>query len=204
VRYTTNNLTIVEGLEVIRRRPSMYIGAADSEGSSLCPRLLEVTLNGVVDDVPAPSAIRVTRFRDGTLTIAWDGAPLPIGASQLVPNAVAHPDLYRFFLHLHSAEQRLGFSGAIVNALSERLVVSTVHEGDRYRVVFSRGMLVSLLAQAPCEVPLGSNWLTFLPDNDLLGAAVSSAESEEIVARFASRHLALTILDRSSDEADWY
>jgi DNA gyrase subunit B len=204
VRYTTNNLTIVEGLEVIRRRPSMYIGAGVSEGSSPCPRLLEVALNGVVDDVPAPSAIRVTRWRDGAFTIAWDGEPLPIGASQLVPNAVAHPELYGFFLYLHSAEQRLAFSGAFVNALSNRLVVSTVHEGERYRVVFSKGMLVSLLAKAPCEVPLGSNWLTFLPDNDLLGAAVSSAESEEIVARFASRHVAITIQDRSSDEADWY
>ena len=60
------------------------------------------------------------------------------------------------------------------------------------------------LAQAPCEVPLGSNWLTFLPDNDLLAAAVSSAESEEIVARFASRHVAIAIQDRSTDEADWY
>lgn len=204
MRYTTNNLTIVEGLEVIRRRPSMYIGAGVSEGSSLCPRLLEVGLDGVVDDVPAPSAIRVTRWRDGAFTIAWDGEPLPIGASQLVPNAVAHPDLYRFFLYLHSPEQRLGFSGAIVNAVSERLVVSTVHEGERYRAVFSRGMVVSLLAKAPCEAPLGSNWLTFVPDYDLLGATVSRAEFEEIVARFASRHAALTICDRSDDQADWY
>ena len=117
MRYTTNNLTIVEGLDLIRRRPSMYIGAVDSEGSSLCPRLLEVALHGVVDDVPARSAIRVTRWRNGVFTIAWDGESLPIGASQLVPNAVAHPDLYRFFLYLHRPEQRLGFSGAIVNAL---------------------------------------------------------------------------------------
>jgi DNA gyrase/topoisomerase IV subunit B len=82
-----------------------------------------------------------------------------------------------------SAQRRLAFSGAIVNALSERLVVSTVHEGERYRVVFSKGMLVSLLAKAPSEVPLGTNWLTFLPDGDLLGGAVSSAEAAEIVTR---------------------
>jgi DNA gyrase subunit B len=204
VRYTTNDLAIVEGLEVIRRRPSMYIGAGVPEGSSLCPRLVEAALNGVVDDVPAPSAIRVTRWRDGAFTIAWDGEPLPIAASQLVPIAVAHPELYGFFLHLHSAEQRLAFSGTIVNALSERLVVSTVHEGERYRVVFSKGMLVSLLAEAPCEVPLGINWLTFLPDRGLLGGAVSSAEAAEIVTRVGARHAALTIRDRSSDEANWY
>lgn len=157
-----------------------------------------------VDDVPAPSVIRVTRWRDGVFTIAWDGGPLPIGASQLGPMAVAHPELYRFFLYLHSAEQRLAFSGAIVNALSERLVVSTVHEGERYRVVFAKGMLVSLLAKATCEVPLGTNWLTFLPDGDLLGAAVSSAEAAEVVTRVGTRHAALTIRDRSSDEANWY
>ena len=92
MRYTTNDLAIIEGLEVIRWRPSMYIGAGVAEGSSLCPRLVEAALNGVVDDVPAPSAIRVTRWRDGVFTIAWDGEPLPIGASQLVPIAVAHPE----------------------------------------------------------------------------------------------------------------
>jgi len=204
VRYTNKDLTIVEGLEVIRRRPSMYIGAGVSEGSSLCPRLLEAALNGVVDDMPAPSAVRVTRWRDGAFTIAWDGEPFPIGTSQPLPVAVPHPELYRFFLYLHNAEHRLAFSGAIVNALSERLVVSTVHDGERYRAVFSRGMLVSLLAKAPCQVPLGSNWLTFLPDSDLLGGAVSSAESAEIVTRVGSRRALVSIEDRSSDEADWY
>jgi hypothetical protein len=182
----------------------MYIGAGVFEGSSLCPRLVEAALSGVVDDVPAPSAIRVTRWRDGAFTIAWDGEPLPIETSPLLPVAVPHPELYRFFLYLHSAEQRLAFSGAIVNALSERLVVSTVHEGERYRAVFSKGMLVSLLAKAPCEVPLGSNWFTFLPDGDLLGGAVSSAESAEIVARVGSRTALVTIQDRPSDAADWY
>ncbi len=74
MRYTNKDVTIVEGLEVIRRRPSMYIGAGVSEGSSLCPRLLEAALNGLWTTCP-----RLRPGSDGAFTIAWDGEPLPIG-----------------------------------------------------------------------------------------------------------------------------
>src|SRR6186713_2489020 len=181
--YQTNGVTILEGLEPIRRRPTMYIGAGIPEGASLCGRLLEVAVDCVATDRPVPSEIRLTRWRDGAFTVARDGEPLPIEPVELLSGAVPHPALYGLFLYLFDAEQRLGFSGAILNALSERLVVSTVHGAERYRAVFAKGVVVSLLRKESCETPLATNWMTFLPDCALLGHAVDAAEAEQILVR---------------------
>jgi hypothetical protein len=189
----------------------MYIGSSALDGSP-CGKLVEVALDGVVTDTPTPSAVRLLRWKGGVFTIAFDGEPLPVGPFVELgePSNLAgakddpHPALYRCFMHLGAAPRSLAFAGAILNALCERLVVSTVSGGERYRVVFSRGMLVSLLAKAPCDEPLGTAWLTFLPDMSVVDGSVSATQGDEIVKRVAAGRLSITYQDRSSEEADWF
>lgn len=202
--YTTQGgLTIIEGLDVVRRRPTMYIGAGLSSDSLLCARLVEVVLDAAASDVPAPTAVRLILWKEGVFTVAWDGEPLPVAPLAVSNNAVPHPELYYHFMYMRRSDQRLGFTGAILNALSERLCVCTMNGGERYRAVFSRGHLVVLLSKAPCDAPLGTNCMTFVPDATVTPGAASVADAEELTRRVAGARPFVTFEDRSSVDAGW-
>ena len=137
---TRDGLTILEGLEPIQRRPAMYIGAAEP-GRSLSHRLLEGLVEAIAGDTPPPQEIRVGLWSGSALTVAWDGVPLPIEPFDRSGEGVSHPALYQLFMHLAAGTPPFDrfFFGAILNALSERLVVSTMHGDHRYRAVFAKG-----------------------------------------------------------------
>ncbi len=150
---TPEGITVLEGLECIRVRPAMYIGS-EEPGHSLRKRLLELVVDRVARDTPRPEELRLILWRQGVMTVAYDGAPIPIEPFARPVDGVAHPLFYKFFMDLSVGAEPFGRTlafGATLNALSERLVVSTIHGKDRYRAIFSRGMVVSLLARSWCE-----------------------------------------------------
>jgi DNA gyrase/topoisomerase IV subunit B len=201
---TRDGITIIEA---VRRRPVMYIGP-EEPGRSLRSRLLEVVVGELAEDGPKPREIRVALWRDGAMTVAYDGDPIPIEPFSRSVNEIAHPHFYEFFLYLHpgGVPTPLAF-GAVLNALSERLVVSTMHGGNRYRAVFSRGMVVSLLARSPCETPLGTTWFTFRPDESIVtGAPLTESEARAAVGRVTRdfSDVPIAIHDRSTETADWF
>ena len=159
---TKDGITVLEGLMAVRHRPAMYIGA-EEPGHSLPTRILEFVADGVAHDTPTPEEVRILLWREGAITVAYDGAPIPIEPFSRPVNGVEHPAFYQFFMYLFAGadpfHRSLAF-GAILNALSEQLVVSTMHGGDRYRAVFSQGMIVSLLTRTHCASPLGTTWVT--------------------------------------------
>ncbi|WP_315779953.1 MULTISPECIES: hypothetical protein [unclassified Bradyrhizobium] len=199
-----DGLTIIEGLEPIQRRPTMYIGA--TSGRSPSCRLLEVLVDAIANDAPAPQEIRVLLWSGSVITVAWDGVPLPI--EPLSDEGVSHPALYYLFMNVAAGAPPLGrfFFGAILNALSERLVVSTMHDDRRYRIVFSRGTVVALLKATTCCQPLGTTWITFRPDTAIIGGdAVTWADMQHIVASTERQGSPrFCIEDHSSEEAHWY
>src|SRR5262245_64328267 len=152
-----HGITILEGLDPVRLRPAMYIGGEDVHPSPRV-RLREYAVSEIAHE--RPQEVRILLWREDAVTIAYDGSPLPIEPFGLPVDGVSHPALYQSFMYL-----LVGTSAfrAVLNALCERLVVSTVHDGHRYRVVFSKGMLVTLLGRAHYDRPLGITWLTFRP-----------------------------------------
>lgn len=170
----------------------MYIGAPTPA------HLVEAVVMNIAIGTPRPRAVRVLLFGENAVTVAIDGEPLSI---ELVGD-VPHPALYALFLHLTDIARSLGHAGCLANALSSRLVVSTVHDGVRYRAAFSRGGLVSLLARVPCEEALGNNWLTFEPDAAILAGALTFGEVQAVVARRGGE-VAITASDRTHESADW-
>lgn len=206
---TSQGITVLEGLEAVRHRPAMYIGA-DEPGRSLRTRLLEWVVDGVAHDTPIPEEVRVVLWRDGAMTVAYDGEPIPIEPFSRPVDGVAHPVFYQFFVGLMARgdpfQRTLSF-GAVLNALSDRLVVSTMHGGERYRAVFSQGLIASLLARTSCETPLGTTWLTFLPDATLIaGEPLTRDDAEGVAERVAQEAggVKVSVDDRTSEEADWY
>src|SRR5215467_13585354 len=199
-------ITILEGLEAVRRRPALYIG-----GEELHPSRRVRLLASVVDEIAhEPQAeVRILLWCEDAVTIAYDGSPLPIEPFSRPVDGVAHPALYESFMYLFAGGMLpFGTSafGPVLNALSERLVVSTMHAGDRYRVVFSKGSIVSLLCRSHCDRPLGITWLTYRPDTTIIaGEALSSGEVRGIAERVGLKTecVRIRIEDRMTEDADW-
>lgn len=198
---TSSGITVFEGLEAIRRRPAMYIGGEDADRSPRV-RLLEYAVSEIAHE--RPQEIRILLWREDAVTIAHDGSPLPIEQFFLQADGVSHPALYRSFMYL-----LVGASAfhAVLNALSEQLVVSTMHAGHRYRVVFSKGMIVTLLGRAHCDRPLGVTWLTFRLDATIVaGELFTSGEVLRIAERVGpnTEGVRIRVEDRMTEDADWY
>ncbi|PDT74685.1 hypothetical protein [Bradyrhizobium sp. C9] len=202
--YTMRDITIIEGLDAIRRRPDMYIGATERDRSSaLC--LSNALVDAITNLEPSPQEVLVQLWSESTITVAWDAAPLPISPFTPIGGRVPHPAIYEIFLYMRAGVPLFEpfFIGAVLNALSERLVVSTVHDGQRYRVSFSKGKLVSLLDAASCDRPPGTNWLTFSPHVAAIGGApLTWADIENL--RVTQGSTRLSIEDHSSERADWW
>jgi DNA gyrase subunit B len=202
---TASRITIIEGLEAPRRRPAMYIGEETAD-ISLTARLVEFALDAVVTDTPSPSNVGLLMWNDNVFTIVLDGEPLPVAPGAERADDIPHPELYDFFMRLCAGgrSRALKCAGGVLNALSERLVVSTMSGGQRYRAAFGKGSLVSLLTKATITVPLGASWLTFRPDPSIVTGALTVAQGTEIVERVAKGSAHVGFEDRTADEADWW
>jgi len=199
VRYDAASITVLTGLEAVRRRPAMYIGGEDVHPNPSV-RLLEATVKGIIDE--RPQEVRILLWREGAVTIAYDGEPLPIEPFSLPTDGVPHPALYRSFLSMPMGPL---YFCAVLNALSERLVVSTMHAGKCYRVVFAKGGIVSLLRRTYCKRPLGTTWLTYLCDMTMLpGDALTPEDVRGVIERIErdSEGVAIRFEDRMTEDAD--
>ena len=204
---TRDGVSMIEGLEAVRRRPEVYLGAEPSERTP-STRLLELVVGGLAKDTPPPSEIRVTVCNDAVV-VACDGKPFPVEPYTKGTSDLPHPALYAFFRTLVAGGESLGRTlafGGVLNALSERLVVSTMHGDQRYRAVFSRGNLVTMLSRSRCATPLGAIWLTYRRDDTKVGgAALTVTEAQAVAQRvMQSTGVRIHVYDRVADEPDWY
>jgi hypothetical protein len=184
----------------------MYIGA-EEPGRSPSHRLLEGLIDAIAHDTPPPQEIRLGLWSESAITVAWDGAPLPIEPVDPSGKGVLHPALYQLFMYVAAGTPPFGrfFFGAILNALSERLVVSTMHGDRRYRVAFAKGMVATLLQPASCGRPLETIWFAFRPDTAIIGGGpVTWADLQHIAERIGRQGgLRIRVDDHSGEEADW-
>jgi DNA gyrase subunit B len=203
---TSDGITVLRGLEAVRRRPHLYIGPETADRSQRA-RLLEAVLSSIT--VERPQEVRVLLWREGAITVAYDGPPLPIEPFSVPADGVSHPALYRWFMYLLAGAGPSGMLvfGAALNALSERLVVSTMHDGHRYRVVFSKGMLETLLSREHCDRPLGITWLAFCPDTTIIAGEVLTLGDVQRIAEGVGQSaegVPIRVEDRTTEDADWY
>jgi DNA gyrase subunit B len=204
---TKDGIILRSWFEAVRLRPGMYVGA-DNTGRSTPALLLRAVLDTVACDTPPPQEIRALLWRDQAVTVAFDGTPLPIDPFRATAEAVPHPALYHLFLQYGVAPfgRSVPF-GPFLNALSERLIVSTMRDSRRYRVVFSKGMVVTLLAHATCDRPLGTTWLTYRPDATIIaGEPLTAADAETIAERIrqGAKGVRILVEDHMNEDADWH
>lgn len=203
--HDPRDIDVVEDLQAIRNRPEMYVGAADAK-HSMGRRLVELATLNVAADAPPPLAVRLIAWSERVFTVGFDGEPLPIGPYSM-PHDVSHPELYRLFMYLGVGGSHVGLGGAVLNALSERLHVCTLHGGDRYAASFRRGGLYGLLGKTrPAVESFGTSWMTFKPDETVVPGVVSFAEAREIIAELEERFpdVGLSAIDRTDEKPYWF
>lgn len=143
--YTARHLSVLEGLEAVRKRPGMYIGSTDSRGLMHC--LWEIIDNSVDEALGGhASTIRVVLHADTSVTVEDDGRGVPVDVEPktgLSGVEVVYTKLHaggKFGGGSYTASGGLhGVGASVVNALSARLDVDVDRGGKTYRMTFHRG-----------------------------------------------------------------
>ncbi|MBS6947746.1 MAG: DNA topoisomerase IV subunit B [Bifidobacterium scardovii] len=143
--YGADSLTVLEGLDAVRKRPGMYIGTTDSQGLMHC--LWEIIDNSVDEALAgACDRITVTLHTDGSVEVADNGRGIPVDVEPktgLTGVEVVLTKLHagaKFGNASYNAAGGLhGVGSSVVNALSSRLDVEVDRDGKTHHMAFHQG-----------------------------------------------------------------
>jgi DNA gyrase subunit B len=152
--YTAKDITVLEGLEPVRKRPGMYIGGVGSTG--LHHLVWEILDNGVDEAMNGyASNIAVTLHADGSsITIADDGRGIPVDRHARTKKSAL--EVIFTFLHAggkfeqgsyKTAGGLHGVGASVVNALAKELVATVKRDGHRWEQRFRQGKAAGPLKQ---------------------------------------------------------
>ena len=182
--YDANSISILEGLEAVRKRPGMYIGSVSTKG--LNHLIYEIVDNSVDEHLAGYcSKIYVTLEKDGTAVITDNGRGIPVGINA----KTGLPAVEVVFTMLHAGGKfgdggykisggLHGVGASVVNALSEWLEVTIKKDGVVYRQRYERGKVMYPLEQiGTCRKNDTGTSVRFLPDGDIFDKTYFKAEA---------------------------
>ncbi|MFQ6127933.1 MAG: DNA topoisomerase (ATP-hydrolyzing) subunit B [Thermoplasmata archaeon] len=170
--YREEDIVVLESLQAIRKRPSMYIGSTDDRGLH---HLVYEVVDNSIDEAMAEACknIGVLLGKDGSVTVVDDGRGIPIGP---------HPKFKKSALEIVMTKLHAGgkfdrktykVSGglhgvglSVVNSLSEWLEVSVHREGKEWSQRYERGKPVGEVKPVR-EVDGTGTIITFKPDSEI-------------------------------------
>ena len=143
--YGAESLTVLEGLDAVRKRPGMYIGTTDSQGLMHC--LWEI-IDNAVDEALAGACnhIIVTLHDDGSVEVADNGRGIPVDVEPKTKLTGVEVVLTKLHAGAKFGNSSYGASGglhgvgsSVVNALSSRLDVEVDRDGKIHHMAFHQG-----------------------------------------------------------------
>jgi DNA gyrase subunit B len=215
--YGEADITVLEGLEAVRKRPGMYIG---STGPTGLHHLVWEVVDNSVDEAMAGRANRidVTLLADGGCRVSDDGAGIPVGPHPKYPKQ-STAEIVLTTLHAGGKFGGKGYqvSGglhgvgvSVVNALSSRLVLDIDRDGQHWEAEFEKGgklkSKVHATGPAPKDRSTGEprtgTTVTFWPDASVFDEtefrAQTVMERMQIMA-FLNKGLEMRFFDERTD-----
>jgi DNA gyrase subunit B len=168
-RYDASSITVLEGLEPVRRRPAMYIGSTGPAG--VFNLVVEVVQNAVDEAMAGHcSAIDVVVHPDGSVEVSDDGRGIPVDA---LPSGRSAAEVVLTTLHAGGkfGSDAYGAAGGLhgvgvscVNALSSSLALDITRDGGAWRARFERGAVVEPLVRLATHTGGSGTRIRFQPD----------------------------------------
>jgi len=206
--YDATNIQVLEGLEAVRKRPSMYIGSIDGRGLH---HLVYEVVDNSIDEALAGycSEIEVSLNLDGTVTVQDNGRGIPVEfhpkykkSALEVVMTILHAggkfdkDTYKVSGGLH------GVGVSVVNALSEKIEVEVSRDGKIHYQRYDRGNPVDDVIEIGNASGTGTK-ITFKPDSTIFETVKFNFET--LVTRlrelaFLNKGIKISISDNRSDE----
>jgi DNA gyrase subunit B len=206
--YGDEQIQVLEGLEAVRKRPSMYIGTTSSRGLH---HLVYEIMDNSIDEALAGycDLIQVIINKDNSITNIDNGRGIPVGmhpqmgiSTLEVVHTVLHAggkfggEGYNVSGGLH------GVGASVVNALSEWMEVKVMRDGKIYRQKYERGVPVTKVEViGDCEKD--GTITTFKPDPEIFDEIVFDYET--LLKRFRelaflNRGLTIKLIDDRNEE----
>ncbi|GHF43224.1 DNA gyrase subunit B [Streptomyces mashuensis] len=208
--YDASAITVLEGLDAVRKRPGMYIGSTGERGLH---HLVYEVVDNSVDEALAGYAdtIDVTILPDGGVRVVDNGRGIPVG---IVPSE-GKPAVEVVLTVLH-AGGKFGGGGyavsgglhgvgvSVVNALSTRVAVEIKTDGHRWTQDYKLGVPTAPLQQNEATDETGTS-VTFWADGDIFETTEYSFETlsrrfQEMA--FLNKGLTLSLTDERPDHVD--
>jgi DNA gyrase subunit B len=209
--YDAQDITVLEGLEAVRKRPGMYIGSTGAMGLH---HLVYEVVDNSVDEALAGfcTKVSVTVHPDNSVTVTDNGRGIPVAMME----KEGLPAVQVVLTVLHSGG-KFGEGGgykvsgglhgvgvSVVNALSEQLKVEVRRDGHVYTQEYSRGTPLSELVEGEELAPDAETGttITFLPDAEVfetLDLDFLTLEERLRETAFLTRGLEISIVDERAE-----
>ncbi|GAA4907972.1 DNA topoisomerase (ATP-hydrolyzing) subunit B [Tessaracoccus lubricantis] len=201
--YDADQISVLEGLEAVRKRPGMYIGSTGERGLH---HLVYEIVDNSVDEALAGycDSIEVELLEGGGVRVKDNGRGIPVKEHPVekIPTVtlvltVLHAGGkfgdggYKVSGGLH------GVGSSVVNALSERMIVDVRRDGHRWHQEFEYGVPVTELERMEATEETGTT-ITFFPGRDIFETTVFNYETLATRFRemaFLTKGLRLSLMD---------
>ncbi|MCM0599366.1 DNA topoisomerase IV subunit B [Periweissella fabalis] len=207
--YSEDSITVLEGLEAVRKRPGMYIGSTDGRGLH---HLVYEIVDNAVDEALAGygDTIAVTIHADNSITVVDHGRGMPVG---MHASGKPTPEVILTVLHAGGKFGQGGYKtsgglhgvgSSVVNALSEALTVTIVRDGQKYQEEFvNGGTPVGTLENLGKTKEHTGTTLTFKPDPKIFSTTVYNFNTLAERLResaFLLKNIKITLTDERNNQ----
>ena len=210
-QYGAGQIQVLEGLEAVRKRPSMYIGSISGRGLH---HLVYEVIDNSIDEALAGycSLIEVIIHNDNSITVKDNGRGIPVDMHKVGKPAV---EVVMTILHAGGKFGDGGYkvSGGLhgvgvscVNALSEHMEVEVRRGGKVYGIEFARGKTVVPLYEKGTTEETGTT-VHFKPDAEIFTELVYSYETLRLRIRelaFLNKGIKITMTDERSGKSETF
>jgi len=205
--YDAKDITVLEGLSAVRKRPSMYIGSTGSRGLH---HLIYEVIDNSIDEAMAGfcNNVLVVLNKDNSVTVVDNGRGIPVKKVEKFNKPAVEIVLTKLHAGGKFGGEGYKVSGglhgvgiSVVNALSEKLSIEVRRDGHIFRQDYKRGEPVTALIKGEKSLTHGTA-ITFYPDREIFEDIdykfeILASRMKEMA--FLNKGLKITLVDKRGE-----